>query len=228
MKQFWLILAAFLGLAAASVPASADAVFTLSCSSVVCGSPTNYGTVTLKQLGSGASSHVEVTVNLQVAGNNFAGTGAGYGFAWNVAGNPDLTTTLVATDAAHPLLAGEIYNTSHFAIQDGTDPGFGYKMQPFGTSWMYAIEYTVNGGRTSNDNKLIFDVSKAGGMFISNFTDNNGFMFAADIFDGPNGPTFVVASKGIPEPQTWMLFFAGLAGVTALVVMQRRRKLARA
>ena len=228
IKRVWLIAAAFLSLAAMAAPASADAVFTLNCSDVACGSIGNYGTVTLKDLGSGSSAHVEITVNLKVAGNNFAGTGAGYGFAWNVTGNPDLTTTLIPTDVNHPLLAGEIYNTSHFAIQDGTNPGFGYKMQPFGTSWMYAIEYTQNGGSAANDNKLIFDVTKAGGLTIANFTTDNGFMFAADIWDGPSGPTFVVAAKGIPEPQTWLLFFAGMAGITALMVLQRRRKLARA
>jgi hypothetical protein len=221
-------LAAFLGLAAMAVPASADAVYTLGCNSVACGSPSNYGTVTLKQLGSGSSSHVEVTVNLKVAGNNFAGTGAGYAISWNVTGNPDLTTGIIATDASHPLLAGEIYDTSHFAVQDGTNPGFGYKNSPFGDTWMYAIDYTQGGGNASNDNKLIFDVTKAGGLLISNFAANNGFMFAVDLWDGPSGPTFVVAAKTIPEPQTWLLFFAGLAGLTALVIVQRRRKLARA
>ena len=230
MKRVWLILTAFLGLAGMSIPASADVVYTLGCTAVVCGSPANYGTVTLKQLGSGSSSHVEITVNLKVAGNNFAGTGAGYGFAWNVTGNPDLTTTLIPTNAGHPLLAGEIYNTSHFAIQDNTNPGFGYKMTPFGNNWMYAIEYTQNGGSASNDNKLIFDVTKTGGLLISDFSALNGFMFAADLYlsNGPCNPTCVVAAKGIPEPQTWLLFFAGLAGITALVVLQRRRKLARA
>jgi hypothetical protein len=228
MRRIWVILTAFLGLAAMAAPASADAVFTLNCSSVACGSVGNYGTVTLKDLGSGSSAHVEITVNLKVAGNNFAGTGAGYGFAWNVSGNPDLTTTLIPTDASHPLLPGEIYNTANFAIQNNTDPGFGYKMQPFGNTWMYAIEYTSNGGNATKDNKLIFDVTKAGGLTIANFTADNGFMFAADIWNGPSGPTFVVAAKGIPEPQTWLLFFAGLAGITALIVLQRRRKLARA
>ncbi|HYS45445.1 MAG TPA: PEP-CTERM sorting domain-containing protein [Rhizomicrobium sp.] len=231
MKRFWFILAAFLGLAVQAVPASADMVYTLTCDTVACSSPTNYGTVTLHQLGSGTVADpytVEVTVNLAVAGNHFAGSGAGYAINWNITGNPDLTTTLVPTNASHPLLAGEIYDTSHFAIQDSTASGNTYKASPFGNNaWEYAIDYTLNGGNASNDNKLIFDVTKAGGLLLSNFAPTAaGFMFAVDIFKSPNGPTFVVAAK-VPEPETWLLFLAGLAGLTGLVMLQRRRQLAR-
>jgi hypothetical protein len=51
-------------------------------------------------------------------------------------------------------------------------------------------------------------------------------MFAVDIWKSPSGPTFVVAAKAIPEPQTWLMFFAGLAVLT--VLFYRRRKPARA
>jgi hypothetical protein len=233
MKRLGLIFAAFLGLAIQAVPASADIVYTLACNSVACGSPTNYGTVTLHQLGSGiagdASNHVEVTVDLLTAGNHFAGSGAGYAITWNITGNPDLTTGLIATGTpGHPTLPGEIYSTSHFAIQDNTDPGGTYKASPFGNNaWQYAIDYTPNGGGTGDDNRLIFDVTKATGLLLSDFAPTTaGFMFAVDIFKSPNGPTFVVAAK-VPEPQTWLLFMAGLAGLTALVMLQRRRKGAR-
>jgi mannose/fructose-specific phosphotransferase system component IIA len=57
--------------------------------------------------------------------------------------------------------------------------------------------------------------------FLKGTTD--GYIFATDIFRG--GATFNVAAK-VPEPATWLLFFAGLAGLTLL--QQRRRKAVRA
>ncbi|HKQ10186.1 MAG TPA: PEP-CTERM sorting domain-containing protein [Rhizomicrobium sp.] len=237
MKRVWLILAAFLGLAAMAVPASADVVYTLNCSTVACGTTGNYGTVTLTQLGSGSGQHVQVTVLL--APNEFAGTGAGFAINWNVTGNPSLTTSLacvvngttcLTTTANSTVNAGtDKYDPAHFAIQDSTVGGKTYKASPFSDNWMYAIETLQNGGKDSNDNKLVFDISKSGAAFvIGDFAPINGFMFAVDIFGGPCNPTCVVAAKQIPEPQTWLLFFAGLAGLTTLALVQRRRKLARA
>jgi len=217
MKRVLLVLAAFLGLAAQAAPASADMVYTLTCDTVACGSPTNYGTVTLKQIG----SSVEVTVAL--APNTFAGTGAGYAINWNITGNPNLTTAL---DGAHPLLPGQTFDTNNFAIKDNTVSGKTYKASPFGSDWMYAIDSKQSGGNASNDNTLIFDVTKSGGLVLTDFVPLSGFMFAVDIWQSAHGPTFVVAAK-VPEPQTWLLFLAGLAGLTALGMLQRRRKLAR-
>lgn len=233
MKRIWLILAAFLGLAAMAVPASADVVYTLNCSSVACGTTGNYGTVTLAQLGSGSTQHVQVTVLLSP--NEFAGTGAGFAINWGVTGNPSLTTAItcvfnaVTCPTGTVNTAGQVYDPSHFAVMDSTASGNTYKASPFGSNWMYAIEYLVNGGKNSNDNKLVFDISKSTGAFlIGDFAPIDGFMFAVDIFGGPCDPTCVVASKKIPEPQTWLLFFAGLAGLTGLVMLRRRRQLARA
>lgn len=233
MKRIWMALAIFAGVAAQALPASAALVYTLNCNTVACGTSSNYGTVTLKQLGTGTvvdPYHVEVTVDLSAANNNFAGTGAGYAINWNITGNPDLTTNLIATNATHPLLPGQIYNTSHFDVKNATNPGFNYNASPFGNSWMYAIDYNVSGGRNTNDNKLIFDVAKTGGLLLNNFAATaDGFTFAVDIFSGAAGRTFVVASNGdpitVPEPMTWLLFLSGLVGLTLL---QRRRKLARA
>src|SRR5882757_3596299 len=95
MQRLWLILVTVLGLAATAVPASADIVYTLACSTTSCPSPGSYGTITLHQIGTGvvgsSSNIVEVTVNLATAGNNFAGTGAGYAINWNITNNPSLT-----------------------------------------------------------------------------------------------------------------------------------------
>lgn len=227
MKRIVLAMAVFLGAAVQAVPAAADVTYTLNCSDISCSPSGNYGSVTLHQLGSGSTSSVEVTVNLVTVMNNFAGTGAGFAVNWNIAGNPSLTTHIDAHDAANdPLPPQTIYDTTHFAIQDNTQSGFTYKASPFGSDWMYAIDYTVSGGKASNDNYLIFDVTRSGGLVISDFVNNaSGFIFAADIFGGPCSPTCVVAAK-VPEPATWLMFFIGLAGVTWLV--QRRRQMVRA
>jgi hypothetical protein len=220
MKRVLSVLAVFLGLAALTAPASANMVsYTLNCDSVACGSPTNYGTVSLDDLGGGGT--VRVTVAL--APNTFAGTGAGYAITWNILGtaadsSPALTTGL------RPAVAG--YDPNHFDIMNNTDGTKTYKASPFGNDWEYAIDFNQGGGNAGNDNKLIFDVTKTGGLVLTDFVALNGFMFSVDIWQSSHGPTFVVAAK-VPEPQTWLLFLAGLAGLTA-VVMLGRRKLVRA
>jgi hypothetical protein len=233
MRRFWIILVALLGLGATALPASADITYVLNCGGTPCpANSNNYGTVTLHQLGTGvagsSSNIVEVTVNLITAGNNFAGTGAGYAINWNITGNPSLTTSLVSTGAGHPLPAGGIYNTSHFTIQDSTASGHTYKASPFGFSWMYAIDYNQNGGNSTNDNYLIFDVTKTNGLLIGNFAAIDGFYFAVDMFGGPCGPTCVVASNKttVPEPGTVLMILAGLGSL--FMLHQRRRKLVRA
>lgn len=232
MKRILAAMAVFLGAAVQAVPASADSVYTLNCDSVACSSPGNYGSVTLHQLGTGvagdASNVVEVTVNLINVMNDFAGTGAGFAINWNITGNPNLTTHVDAHDAANdPLPSGATYDPTNFAIQDSTAKNNTYKASPFGDNWMYAIEYTVNGGRNSNDNYLIFDVTKASGLLISDFAAINGFLFAVDIFSENGTPcnTCVVAAK-VAEPGTAPLMIVAALGMLFLV--QRRRKTVRA
>ena len=67
MKQFWLILSVFLGLASTAVPASADIQWTLNCSDTPCtgsNANNNFGTVVAKQIGTGSAAYVEVTITL--------------------------------------------------------------------------------------------------------------------------------------------------------------------
>jgi len=216
MKRYLLVLAASAGLAAASLPASANVVtYTLNCSTVTCASPTSYGTVKLDDHGSTGT----VTVTVSLAPNTFAGTGAGYAINWNIdPGHPALTTTLSPTDIANS------YDHTHFTVLDSTDGSTTYSASTFGSGWEYAIDYNQHGGNASNDNKLIFDVGLSG-LTIANFVPNSGFMFVVDIWEKATGNTFVVAAK-VPEPATWLMFFAGLAGLTFL--FQRRRKFVRA
>jgi hypothetical protein len=219
MKRFWFILAAFLGLTMTAVPAMADTVYTLSCNDAPCTGSAgghNYGTVTLHE--SVVNNTWTVTVDLAapgaVAGETFANSSSGFAIAWDLNVTPDS----VVIDA------GTVHSGS-FAVQPFNGS---YKAAPFtsganGNNFNYAIDYTGATG-TSGDNKLVFDVTRATGLALLNFVANPNYRFTVDIALS-SGDTFNVAVKA-PEPQTWLLFLAGLAGLTLLV--QRRRKLARA
>lgn len=222
MKRFWLILAALLGLAATAVPASADMQYTLNCSTAPCTVSGNYGTVTLHQ-DAGNTTTVRVTVQL-ATGNTFASTGSGYAIAWDIAGDPSLTSVDVNSTLTP--------NSDNFDVKSFASGG-NYKAAPFtqgtnGNGFNYAIEYT--GPNNGSDNKLVFDVTLSTGLAITDFVKNPNYRFAADI-SGPCSPTCNVASNGggtpVPEPGTWTMSIAGLMGL-ALVMLQRRRKLARA
>jgi hypothetical protein len=232
MKRVLSVLAVFLGLAALAAPASANMVtYTLNCDSVACGSPTNYGTVTLQDFGTGSTAYVQVTVDLKTAGNTFAGTGAGYAINWNIAGTPDstpdLSVNITTPNPNNDTNCKKNCPQPLFELQDGGAGGHTYSASPFGSNWEYAIDYLPTGGNATHDNKLVFDVTTSTGLTLANFAPiSTGFLFAVDIWQGPHGPTFVVAAK-VPEPQTWLLFLAGMAGLTALVMLGRR-KLARA
>jgi hypothetical protein len=229
MKRFWLILTTFLSLAATSVPAMADLQYSLTQGGSVGPTPGNYGTVNLHQVGSGSSAYITVTVTL-TAGNVFLSTGAHSGFTWNLEGAINPTSI----DITSP-------NASLFSVQPFAAPGT-YGNSPFG-NFEYAIKNVANQGNAGIPDPLVFDIKASGGLILTNtlFSANsNGNFFASDIGTGcklgTNGKyacaaTGVVAANGpptqVPEPQTWLLSIAGLAGLTG-VTLQRRRKLARA
>jgi hypothetical protein len=72
---------------------------------------------------------------------------------------------------------------------------------------------------------LQFDVTKSGGLVLTDFVADDGFFFAVDIFR--DNKTFVVASNTfVPEPGTWMMLIAGLG--TLVMLQQRRSKTVRA
>jgi len=217
MKRFWLILATLLGLAATSVPASADLVYTLAVDSDF-STGHNFGTVTLHQnVGNTTSVMVTVQLNTTIAGMGFANTNAGYAIAWDLNGGvPDL----IAVNAATP-------NSGLFSVATTSGSYFGdYKGSPFtsganGNGFNYAIDYT--GATNAGNNLLVFDVTRSTGLALSDFIGNPNYRFAVDIITTA-GSTRNVAVR-VPEPRTWALFFAGLFGLT---VLRRRRKLVRA
>ncbi|MEO8300675.1 MAG: PEP-CTERM sorting domain-containing protein [Rhizomicrobium sp.] len=235
MKRFWLILATFLGLAATSVPAMADLQYTLNCRVDCTGSngTGNYGTVTLKQLGTGTVPdpyHVQVTVKL-AANEVFLTTGGHSGFTWNLLGAINPSSITVTSG-----------NSALFAVQAFAAPG-SYGNSPFG-NFEYAIENVNTNGNGGILGPLVFDIKVTGGLILTNtlFSANsNGLFFAADIGRGcslgGNGKwacgsrTGVVASNTtpvkVPEPGSMTLTIAGLAGMAGLMLL-RRRKLAQA
>lgn len=239
MKRFWFILAAFLGLALQAVPASADIQYTLNCSNTPCtgsNASNNFGTVTLKQLGTGTVGdpfHVQVTAAL-TAGKVFLTTGSHSGFTWNLLGSHTLQSITVTSA-----------NASSFTVQT-FNPAGSYANAPFTsgslTSFEYAIRNTNTGGSNGVAGPLIFDIKKSGGLVLTDslFNANNGgYFFAVDIGQGCTfssqtqkwgcASTGVVASNvRIPEPGTLSLSIAALGSLMGLVMLQRRRKQVRA
>jgi len=223
MKRFWFVLAALLGLAVQAVPASADMVYTLNCNGAPCtggAAGHNYGTVTLQTV---SSTKVRVIVDLAAPGaaanEKFASSAAGYAIAWDITGDPALTN--VTINSATP-------NASHFSVQSFAAGG-NYKASPFtsganGNGFNYAIDHT-----SGTDTKLVFDVTLSTGLALGNFIKNPNYFFAVDI--SISGNTFNVAANQpgvkVPEPGTWTLSIAGMAGLAGLVMLQRRRKWAR-
>ena len=242
MKRIWLILAAIMGLTASAVPASADLLFTLNQGGSAFSTPGTYGTVNLHQVGSGSSAYVTVTVSL-AAGYTFAGTGAGYAIAWDITGDPSLSSVAVTSSNHNNFTVQNYHSGHHYMASPFTSGGGSCSHSPYSANcFNYAIDYDLNGS-TGSDTSFVFDVKKSGGLLLTNFAANpNGYYFAVDIsgnctssYDSHKHKyvttcdTGNVASNGppvqVPEPKTWLLFIAGLA---ALPLLQRRRKLAKA
>ena len=244
MKQFWLSLAVFLGLASTAVPASADIQWTLGCSDSPCtGSNANhnYGTVTAVQIGTGVNAKVEVTIKL-AANNYFMATGSHSGIAWDMSVIPGAITVLTQD----PPPPGVVHSdASKFTTQalNGS-----YDDQPFTSggngNFNYAITPNASGASSATETSIVFDLTKTGGLTLSDtlFGHNaGGYYWAVDIGQDCHVPagktTLKCASTGVvaandpvrvPEPGSWTMSIAGLAGLTGLMVLRRRRKLVRA
>jgi hypothetical protein len=236
MKRIWLILAAVLGLAATSIPASADIQYTLNCSADPCtggNAGHNYGSVTLKQLGSGTVAdpyHVQVTVAL-AAGEVFLTTGSHSGFVWNLQGSHTLQSITI-TSATASLFNNPSLTAGSHADSPFTSGGLG--------NFEYAISNKNTAGSGGISGSLIFDIKQSGGLLLTDSLFNanaGGYFFVADI---GQGCTFssdkwncastgsVASNKRIPEPGTMGLSIVALAGLTGLVMLRRRRQLVRA
>jgi len=241
MKRFWLILAAFLGLAATAVPASADIVYTLSQGGTLLSTPGNYGTVTATQLGAGTALdpyHVQVKIDL-LSTERFVTTGGHDGIIFNLNGSPTVQSILVTSS-----------NASKFTVKN-TAPTYAtgsYADSPFLGPFEYAIAWNDNGAGTATETSITFDIKAVGGLVLSPtlFSTSGGVAFAIDIGTGcsttykdgnPNKPKTDCAATGaiasgpptqVPEPGTVTMSIAGLMGLAGFALIQRRRKLVRA
>lgn len=224
MKRFWLILAAFLGLAVTAVPASADIVYSLSNGGGILQTPGNYGTVTVSQF---ASDTIRVKIDL-LPTERFVTTGSHGGIVFSLTGNPNLTSINVASG-----------NASMFTVQP---LGGGYSDSPFLGPFEYAISWNGNGASNASETSITFDLKFGSNMLLSPtlFQQVSGVYFAVDIGTGCSSQTnnkgetkTSCAATGaiasgpptqVPEPGTVSMSIAGLMGVAGLVVLRRRRQ----
>lgn len=227
MKRFLLILATSLGLAATAVPASADIVYTLNNGGGLLPTPGNYGTITATQF---ASDTVRVTINL-LPDERFVTTGSHSGITWSLQGSPTLQSISIVSS-----------NASKFTVQS-FNPAGSYQNSPFGP-FEYAIAWNGNGASNPTETSIVFDIKSTSALTLSPslFSPVGGVYFAIDIGTGcttetKKGETKTSCAKTgvigsttytqVPEPGTWTMSIAGLMGVAGLVMLQRRRKLAR-
>jgi hypothetical protein len=225
MKQVWLILAGLVGLAAMAVPASAAVVYTLDDGGSIGPNHSNYGTVTLTNYGTGASAYVQVDVELKTGTNSsFVGTGAGYAITWNILGNP-VVEVAGANGASGFNSSLALPNT--FVLQDqgaqsyDATSGQTFSASPFHNIGEYAIDRTTAGNSGPKVTSLIFDVTTTTGLVAADFVAKNSVYFTSDIYLAGCTGDKCTGDVAVPEPRTWLLFIAGLLGLTML---QRRRK----
>jgi hypothetical protein len=237
MKQFWLILAIFLGLASTAVPASADIQWTLNQGGSLGPNGVTYGTVTAKQVGTGTSAYVEVTITL-APNNYFLATGSHTGIDWNMSVVPGALNIVSSTNPhSDPTKFTKLALNGNYAdapFSSGQNGAFHYAIKP-----------TATGGGAATENSIVFDLTKVGGLALTTglFTPNaGGYYWAIDIGlnctipagkteKKCNGGTGVVAANSyvqVPEPGTWTMSIAGLTGLMGLMLLQRRRKTVRA
>lgn len=198
----------------AAVPAKADTFNITSCHlSGGCGTVTQFGTVTLTQVGSDVQ--VDVVLN---SGNRFVETGSGGGalFIFNdtisTTAVTNISATLNGTTVTIPGGLSGLTNQSPF-MADGTGM--------FTASVFCTTSSSCNGGSTPNINDLHFTVT---GITLAQLetTNANGNFFVADILCGQTGCTGLTGPVDVSTPpvpdggMTLMLLGGALAGLETL------------
>jgi len=227
MKRFGLILAAFLGLAATVVPASADIVYTLSNGGNILPTPGNYGTVTLSQTAAQLTAGtIQVKIDL-LPTERLLTTGSHDGIIFSLTGSPDLTSITVVSA-----------NASGFTVKP---LGGAYSDSPFLGPFEYAIAWNGNGAGSATETSITFDLNFGSSLALTPnlIALTSGTYFAVDIGRGcttkdgktncaATGPIATGPGTQVPEPGTVTMSIAGLMGLVGFAMIQRRRKLVRA
>ena len=202
--------AAALALAAASLPAAAQSVFTFDATDVAKFGPAPYGTVTLTQNG----ANVDFSIVLR-SDMNFLTTGGHNVFAFNAA-------DVVIGDIVNIHDAG----TETFkAIVPGIDPPFG----SFGFGILCDTGCSPGGSAGGYADPLTFTVNNAA---INDFLGTKssggslgGAYFAADVLitsgDNKGATGAVGVTSAVPEPETYALLLAGI-GMMGFMAKRRR------
>jgi hypothetical protein len=245
MSRFWLMLAAICGVLLFAVPASADVVLTLDSAGGLAGSVpagTTFGTVTLHQCTGTAGcpvGSVQVTVALSVnppAGTTyFANANAAFSVQWSLVNNPAITISNVSP------VAFDTMNTASGNYLDASPYTAGEHCGHSGEVRSGCFEYGIglDSGGTSEmvAGPLVFDVTKSGGLLLSDFAVLTGSQsaglvyFAVDMGINCNSSGCTTGTVGasnsppntesFPEPASLAIFGAGAAG---LLGYRRRRK----
>jgi hypothetical protein len=208
-------------LALALVPAQADTFNLTSCHlSNGCGTATQFGTVTLTQVG----NNVQFDIVLN-SGNRFVETGAGGDslFVFNDTANntiTNITTTLGGVTVS--VIPGGVSGATGVSPFQADGTGM-WTAQVFCT-----VQSDCNGGSTPTFDDLHFTVN--GTTVGALETDNtNGNMFVADILCGQTGCTGLTGPIDVstppinqtPEPASLALFGTGLFSIAGVL----RRKI---